>query len=72
MLEAFGKRELLEVIDLTEFVAEQRPNAASARFVNLRTPVEQVYVPPDPAVGKQLGLESLGGEQSAAADRGGM
>ena len=56
MLEAFGKRELLEVIDMTEFVAEQRPNAASARFAALHTPVERMYVPADTAVGKRLGL----------------
>jgi hypothetical protein len=70
VLEAFGKRELLEVIDMTELVAEQRSNAAAAGFADLRTPVEQVYVPADPAVGKRLGLASVGAEQSAPADGG--
>jgi hypothetical protein len=69
VLEAFNKRELLEVVDMTEFVASQRPIAASAGFVDLRTPVEQVYVPADPAVGKRLGLAGYGAEQSATADR---
>ncbi len=68
VLAAFGKRELLEVIDMTQFVAEQRPKAASAGFADLRIPVEHVYVPADPAVGKQLGLASLGGEPSPVAE----
>lgn len=68
VLAAFGKRELLEVIDMTEFVAEQRLNAASAGFVDLRIPVEHVYVPANPAVGKQLGLASLGGEPGPVAE----
>jgi hypothetical protein len=60
VLEAFGKRELLQVIDMTAFVAAQRANAASAGFTDLHTPVERVYVPADPAVGKRLGLETQG------------
>ncbi len=59
VLEAFGKRELLEVIDMTEFVAEQRPHAASTGLADLLTPIERVYVPSDPAVGERLGLASL-------------
>ena len=70
VLEAFSKRELLEVIDMTEFVAEQRPNAASFGFAGLRIPVERVYVPPDPAVGTRLGLASVSAEPAAAADGG--
>jgi hypothetical protein len=65
VLEAFGKHELLEVIDMTEFVAEQRPHVASAGFADLRTPVEQEYTPSDPAVGKRLGLASMGAEPEA-------
>ena len=55
VLEDFGNRELLEVIDMTQFVAEQRAHAAAAGCANLRTPVELVYVPPDPDVAKRLG-----------------
>lgn len=43
-LEAFARSELLEVIDMTPFVSEQRPFAL-ADGVRLRTPVESVYVP---------------------------
>ena len=56
LLDAFGKRELLEVIDMTEFVAEQRAALLSAGPSTLRTPVEHVYHPADPAVAGQLKL----------------
>jgi hypothetical protein len=70
VLEAFSKRELVEIIDMTEFVAEQRQHAAASGFAGLRTPVEGVYVPSDPAVGKRLGLAGLGAEPAAGADAG--
>jgi hypothetical protein len=70
VLKAFSRRELLEVIDMTEFVAEQRPQAASLEFAGLRTPVESVYVPSDPTVGKWLGLGSTRAEPAATADGG--
>ena len=56
-LEAFGARELLEVIDLTAFVAEQRARLLSAGLSQLRTPVEHVYRPADPALAGQLRLD---------------
>ena len=70
VLEAFSKRELLEVIDMTEFVAEQRPQAASLEVAGLRTSVGSMYVPSDPAVRKRLGLESTSADPAAAADGG--
>ncbi len=55
VLDAFGNEELLEVIDLSPFVAEQR--AALAGGVSaLVTPRERVYLPADPAVAARLGL----------------
>ena len=42
-LEAFASRELLEVIDMTPFVAQQRIHAL-ADDPRLRTPLEHVYV----------------------------
>jgi len=44
-LKAFAKAELLEVIDLSDFVASQRANAAGSSFPDLVTPRETVYVP---------------------------
>src|SRR5215510_1520735 len=43
-LEAFGRRELLEVVDMTNFVAEQRSHLQK-EFSQLRTPIERIYVP---------------------------
>ncbi len=56
VLEAFGTTELLEVIDLTQFVAEQREILASRGTSSLLTPRERVYVPTDPAIGVRLRL----------------
>jgi hypothetical protein len=58
-LRAFGQRELLEVIDLTDFVAEQRPHASERGWAHLRTPVERVYIPADRALAERLGLADL-------------
>jgi hypothetical protein len=69
-LEAFSKRELLEVMDITEFMAKQRPQATSGGLAGLRIPVESVYVPSDPAVRKRLGLGSTSAESAAAAGAG--
>jgi hypothetical protein len=55
-LEAFGTRELLEVIDLSEFVAEQRGVLSSRGTAVLLTPRERVYVPADPATADRLRL----------------
>ena len=54
--EAFGKQELVEVIDLSEFVAEQRIVLSSDGVSALVTPRERVYVPADPAVVARLRL----------------
>ena len=44
-LEAFATSEILEIIDLSEFVRLQRANVAESSMSALRTPVENVYVP---------------------------
>jgi len=59
VLEAFGKRELLEVIDMTEFVAEQRELLSRVGIGELRTPVERVYVPDDGAIARRLKLDGM-------------
>jgi len=56
MLEGFGKRELLEVIDMTGFVAAQR-DKLSTGWVELRTPVERTYIPNDPSIARCLRLD---------------
>jgi Domain of unknown function (DUF4291) len=47
-LEAYGKREIVEIIDISEFVAEQRLNVGDWRSGKLVTPTEDVYVPANP------------------------
>jgi hypothetical protein len=53
----FGKRDLLEVIDMTAFVAAQRMNSSGPRVDHLRMPVERVYYPTDPAIARHLKLD---------------
>jgi hypothetical protein len=55
-LEAFGKQELVEVSDLSEFVAEQRGRLSSGGGSALVTPRERVYRPADPAIIARLRL----------------
>jgi hypothetical protein len=55
-LEVFGTRELVEVIDLSAFVAEQRASLAAGGVDALVTPRERTYRPADPAVAAKLGL----------------
>jgi Domain of unknown function (DUF4291) len=44
-LEAFGKREIVEVIDMSDFVAEQRMHIGDWKNGALITPTEDVYFP---------------------------
>lgn len=57
-LDAFGTSELLEVINLTEFVAEQRELLQTTGVKTLMTPTERVYVPASRDVAKHIGIES--------------
>jgi hypothetical protein len=57
VLEAFGKRELLEAIDMTDFVAAQREVLQRAGVAELRTPVEWTYVPSDRSIARRVGLD---------------
>ena len=57
VLEDFGKRELLEVIDMTAFVSEQRELMSRVGIGELRTPVERLYVPDDGAIARRLKLD---------------
>jgi Domain of unknown function (DUF4291) len=59
VLEAFGRRELVEVIDLTDFVAEQRAVLTTQGIGALVTPMERVYTPANPEIAARLGLASV-------------
>jgi hypothetical protein len=58
VLEAFGKRELLNVADMTAFVAEQREELRRNGVARLITPAERTYVPGDAAIARRLMLDS--------------
>jgi hypothetical protein len=47
-LEAYGKREIAQIIDMSAFVAEQRANVRDWKTGKLITPSERVYIPSDP------------------------
>ena len=56
MLEAFARRELVKVIDLSDFVAEQRERLAVCGTSAIVTPRERVYRPADPRIAAKLRL----------------
>jgi hypothetical protein len=58
VLEEFGKNELLQVIDLSSFVAEQRSCLSASGISSLITPRERVYRPADPTIAARLHLSS--------------
>jgi hypothetical protein len=49
-LESYGKREIVEIIDMSIFVAEQAPNASTWKDGYLLTPVERTYTPAEPGI----------------------
>jgi hypothetical protein len=53
MLEEYGREAILQIEDMSEFVAEQRANKDGPELV---TPLEQVYRPTDLAVAERLRL----------------
>lgn len=55
-LAAFARPELLEIIDLTAFVAEQRERLGDQGVRLLETPREAVFLPSDAALRSRLGL----------------
>jgi uncharacterized protein DUF4291 len=65
VLEAFGKRELIDVIDMTEFVSGQRELLSRGGIGELKTPVERVYVPADEVIARRLKLDGMPAPPSA-------
>ena len=58
-LKDYGKREILELLDISKFVLEQRTNISADRIAELITPAERVYVPNDPEVRVRLGIDAI-------------
>ena len=57
-LAAYSKSELVDIIDMSEFVAEQRGNIEGGAS-HLLTPVERVYLPRDRSLHAHLGLADV-------------
>jgi hypothetical protein len=57
-LEAYGQSELLDVIDMTTFVAEQRTALAGFGVTKLITPLESIYQPSDRAITTKLRVDA--------------
>ncbi len=55
---SYAKEWILEIEDITEFVATQRHHANHANWGNLLVPHECVYTPSTPSVIEQLGISS--------------
>jgi len=53
----FARKWILQIDDISDFVAAQRPHAASRDYAHLLTPREEVYPPADPAIAARLGLD---------------
>ncbi len=58
VLEEYGRRAVLEIQDISAFVAEQREHLATPGYPDLVTPEEHVYLPGDPEVIQRLKLTS--------------
>ena len=56
LLEAYGKREILQIIDLSALVAEQRAHIHEWKTGKLMTPTEHVYLPAIPNVTRPRSL----------------
>jgi hypothetical protein len=57
VLRAYATSEIREIIDMTAFIAEQRPRTPRAEWPRLETPVETVYVPVDATEGDNVSLD---------------
>jgi Domain of unknown function (DUF4291) len=56
VLEAFGTSEIVEIIDMSDFIAHQRTNTTTDRLDHLETPTERVYVPAQHEIATRVGL----------------
>ena len=59
VLKDYGRHQILEITDLSSFVAEQRENRASEKRGKLITPLERVYLPADPSIQSRLQLSDI-------------
>jgi hypothetical protein len=58
-LREYGKNQILEILDLPTFVAEQRNHITTEHLEQLLTPRERVYIPMSSHIHDRLGLDNL-------------
>lgn len=58
MLAEFGKEMISEIIDLSDFVNEQRKNAKETPYENLMVAQESLYIPSSQKLANLIGLET--------------
>lgn len=63
-LEAYGKEEIVEIIDMSDFVARQRDFIGDCQSGTLLTPTEHVYVPRSTTAAANVGLTDWRGNSS--------
>ena len=59
LLEEFGQRMICKIIDLTDFVNEQRQNSTKPPYNNLIVAEESIYLPSSSEIIKTIGLDVL-------------
>lgn len=58
VLKEYSRDAIIDIEDISDFVAEQRPNAQTQNHANLITPVEHIYVPAKPQVARRLRIST--------------
>ena len=56
-IKRFARQSIVDITDISAFVAEQRQFATTERIGELRTPVETVYPVADTKIATRLGIE---------------
>lgn len=57
ILENFGKKQIIRIEDITDFVKQQKSLLDNGRLDELQVPVERVYRTADEALNKQVGID---------------
>lgn len=58
VLREYSRDAIIEIENISNFVAEQRQNAQPQKYENLKTPIERIYAPVKAEVGGKLKLSS--------------
>jgi hypothetical protein len=58
VLKCYGKKEPVQITDISDFVSDQRHRLKDSGISALETPQERIYIPSDPELAKQLRINS--------------